>query len=68
MVAVHNMSEERLSIKEFQKLDIRIGTITKVERVIAVLDAQTPGADANLDGSVDALDITKVERAVAGLD
>ena len=41
--------------------------ITKVERVIAGLDAQTPGADANQDGNINALDITKVERIIAGL-
>jgi outer membrane protein assembly factor BamB len=42
--------------------------ITKVERIIAGLDAETPGADANGDGNVNALDITKVERIIAGLD
>jgi hypothetical protein len=41
--------------------------ITKVERIIAGLDAQTPGADANQDGNINALDITKVERIIAGL-
>jgi len=35
--------------------------ITKVERIIALLDPETPGADANQDGNVNALDITKVE-------
>ena len=42
--------------------------ITKVERIIAGLDAETPGADANQDGKIDAIDITKVERLIAGLD
>jgi hypothetical protein len=42
--------------------------ITKVERIIAGLDAATPGADANQDGNVNALDITKIERIIAGLD
>jgi hypothetical protein len=42
--------------------------ITKVERIVAGLDAQTAGADANQDGAVNALDITKVERIIAGLD
>jgi len=42
--------------------------ITKVERIIAGLDAQTSGADANQDGNINALDITKVERIIAGLD
>ena len=41
--------------------------ITKVERIIAGLDAETPGADANGDGNINALDITKVERIIAGL-
>ena len=42
--------------------------ITKVERIIGGLDAQTPGADANQDGNINALDITKIERIIAGLD
>jgi hypothetical protein len=41
--------------------------ITKVERIIALLDAETLGADANQDGNVNALDITKVERIIVGL-
>ena len=42
--------------------------ITKVERIIAGLDTETPGADVNQDGNINALDITKVERIIAGLD
>ena len=42
--------------------------ITKVERIVAMLDTITAGADANQDGNVNALDITKVERIIAGLD
>ncbi len=42
--------------------------ITKVERIIVGLDAETAGADANGDGNVNALDITKVERIIVGLD
>ncbi|MBI2860149.1 MAG: hypothetical protein HYX91_01420 [Chloroflexi bacterium] len=42
--------------------------ITKVERIIAGLDAPSGGADANGDGKVNALDITRVERIIAGLD
>jgi len=42
--------------------------ITKVERIIVGLDAETPGADANGDGMVNALDITKIERIIVGLD
>jgi hypothetical protein len=41
--------------------------ITKLERVIAGLDAETPGSDANVDGSINALDITKTEMIIAGL-
>jgi hypothetical protein len=41
--------------------------ITKVERIIASLDASTPGADATEDGLIDARDITKVEMIIAGL-
>jgi len=42
--------------------------ITKVERVIVGLDAETLGADANGDGNVNAMDITKIELIIAGLD
>ncbi len=41
--------------------------ITKVERIISGLDAETPGADANQDGNINALDITKIEIIIAGL-
>jgi clostripain len=41
--------------------------ITKIERIIAGLDTETPGADANGDGNVNALDITKIELIIAGL-
>jgi hypothetical protein len=42
--------------------------ITKAERIIVGLDAETPGADTNGDGVVNALDITKIERLIVGLD
>ena len=42
--------------------------ITKVERIIVGLDAETPGADANQDGVINCLDITKIERIIVGLD
>jgi len=42
--------------------------ITKVERIIAFLDAWTPGSDANQDGYTNALDITATERTLAGMD
>ncbi len=41
--------------------------VTKVERIIAGLDAETSGADANQDGNVNALDVTKIELIIAGL-
>jgi clostripain len=41
--------------------------ITKVERIIGGMDAETAGADANGDGQVNALDITKIELIIAGL-
>ena len=42
--------------------------VTKTERIIALLDEETPGADANEDGVVDILDVTKIERIIALLD
>lgn len=41
--------------------------VTKAERIIAGLDAETTGADANQDGNINALDITKIELIIAGL-
>jgi len=44
---------------------VNILDVTKTERIVAGLDAETPGADANEDGSVNALDITMVEIIIA---
>jgi len=41
--------------------------ITKVERIVVGLDAETSGADANGDGNVNAMDITMIELIIAGL-
>jgi len=38
--------------------------ITKVVRIIALLDAPTPGADVNQDGTVNALDITATKWTI----
>ena len=42
--------------------------ITKIERIIVRLDAETLGSDANQDGNINALDLTKTERIIAHLD
>ena len=42
--------------------------ITGTERIILLIDDETPGADANLDGIVDALDITAIEKIIVGLE
>jgi len=47
--------------------DINAGDITKIERIIFVLDAETPGADANGDGFVNAADIGTVEYMMLGI-
>jgi len=39
-----------------------------VERIIAGLGSAAPEADVNEDGSINAVDITKVEKLIAGLD
>jgi len=41
--------------------------ITKTERIVVGLDAETSGADANGDGVVNALDVTKIELIIMGL-
>jgi len=45
---------------------VNILDITKVERIILMLDASTPGADANGDGLVNVLDITRTEQIILG--
>lgn len=40
--------------------------ITKTERIIMLMDVQTPGSDANGDGNVNALDITRTELIIMG--
>lgn len=47
---------------------VNVLDLTKVARIILLLDAETPGADANLDGVVDVLDLTKVVRIILMLD
>ena len=48
--------------------NINVLDMTKVARIILLLDAETAGADANLDGVVNVLDITKIARIILGLD
>ncbi len=40
--------------------------ISKVVRMIMMLDAETLSADANLDGNINALDITRIEQVIYG--
>ncbi|MFC2071163.1 carboxypeptidase regulatory-like domain-containing protein, partial [Chloroflexota bacterium] len=47
---------------------VNILDLTSVVREILLLDAETPGADANLDGVVDVLDLTKIVRIILMLD
>ncbi len=48
--------------------NINILDMTKVARIILLLDIKTPGADANLDGVVNVEDITKIARLILMLD
>ena len=80
VLAARDMEPSSIGIAFFEKVsniapgdangdgNINALDITKVERIIAGLDAETPGADANQDGNINALDITKIERIIAGLD
>ncbi|MFH0767968.1 MAG: matrixin family metalloprotease [Chloroflexota bacterium] len=47
---------------------LNILDVTKIELIIAGLNAPTPGADANQDTKINAVDITKVEMMIVGLD
>ncbi len=42
--------------------------MTKVARIILLLDERTSGADANQDGRVSVLDMTKIARIILGLE
>ena len=42
--------------------------MTKVARIILMLDDETPGADANSDGDINVLDMTKIARIILMLD
>jgi parallel beta-helix repeat protein len=47
---------------------VNMADVTKVERIILMVDARTPQADANDDGVVNMADATKIERIILGLD
>ncbi|MFW6150778.1 MAG: C1 family peptidase [Chloroflexota bacterium] len=47
---------------------VNAADITKVERIMLMLDTETPGADVNGDGRINAADITKIERIMLMLD
>ncbi|MFW6150776.1 MAG: choice-of-anchor Q domain-containing protein [Chloroflexota bacterium] len=47
---------------------VNVGDITKLERIMLMLDPVTPGADVNGDGRLNAADITKIERIMLQLD
>lgn len=44
--------------------DVNSLDITKTERIIVLLDGQTPGADANCDSNINSLDITQIELII----
>jgi hypothetical protein len=48
---------------------VNVLDVTKMERIVAQLDATPPGActDANQDGATNVLDVTSTERLVVGL-
>jgi len=50
--------------------DGRVNTsdITKIERIILMMDTETPGADINLDSRVNTSDVTLCERIILGYD
>jgi hypothetical protein len=47
---------------------INVLDMTKVARIILLLDPETPGADCNLDGSINVIDMTCIARIILGLD
>jgi hypothetical protein len=48
--------------------EINVLDMTKVARIILLMDPETPGADANQDGVVNVLDMTKIARMILLLD
>ena len=47
---------------------INVLDMTKVARVILMLDSGIPATDANGDGNINVLDMTKIARIILGLD
>ncbi len=47
---------------------VNVLDMTKVARIILLLDDETPGADANQDNVVNVLDMTKIARIILQLD
>jgi hypothetical protein len=47
---------------------VDMGDVVKVERIILLMDPETPAADANKNGYVDVGDIVKIERVILELD
>jgi hypothetical protein len=48
--------------------EVDMRDVTKVERIILLVDPPTPGADTNNDEVVDMRDVTKIERMILGYD
>ena len=47
---------------------VNVLDMTRVARIILLLDDETPGADADENGFVNILDMTKIARIILGLD
>jgi len=47
---------------------VNVLDMTKVARIILLMDPETPGADADLNGVVNVLDMTKIARIILMLD
>ncbi|MBN2239846.1 MAG: S8 family serine peptidase [Dehalococcoidales bacterium] len=47
---------------------VNVLDMTRVARIILMLDTETAGADATLDGLVNVLDMTKIARIILGLE
>ena len=47
---------------------VDVPDMTKVTRVILLLDAETTESDVNLDGVADVFDVTKIARIIRLLD
>ncbi len=47
---------------------VNVKDMTKVAKIILMIESKTPGTDVNMDGAVNVLDMTRIARIILGLE